>query len=131
MEENEKKVCDCGCEHDECDCGCEDEVITLVDEEGKEMHFYEVTTLERENKFYACLQDADDEEGGLSFFELVEAPEQDGETYYDFYPVIDEELCNSLYQQLLEEMGEDGCDCDDDCDCDGDHCDCGCHHHED
>lgn len=133
MAEKEKK-CDCGCEHEhhhehecdchdhECDCRCdfEDEIITLVDEAGNEIHFYEVATLERDGKYYACLEDADDEEADLEFFELVEAPEVDGETYYDFYPIDDEDLYESLFEQLQKEAGElnDECCCDDhECHC--------------
>lgn len=128
MDEKERKqhACDCEHEHDDhCDCGCEDvdeDVVILQDEDGNEIRFYHIATLERDGKEYACLQEADDEDPIVEIFEL-EAVEEDVDVYYNFLP-IDDDLYEALYKQLEEEvasMSED--DCDDP--------NCKCHHHHD
>ena len=56
MDEKEKKQHDCDCkhEHDEhCDCGCEtvdEDVVMLEDEDGNEIPFYHIATLEKDGK---------------------------------------------------------------------------------
>lgn len=121
MSEEKKHQCDCEHEHDEhCDCGCEDmdeDVVMLEDEDGNEIPFYHIATLERDGKEYAVLQQADDEEPVLEIFELQEVEEGE-EFYYNFLP-IDDELYDALHQQLMEEveaMSDEECD-DPDCDC--------------
>lgn len=111
MDENKKKHdCDCGCDHEhdhdvECDCGCEEEdVVMLEDEEGNQIAFYHIATLERDGKEYACLQQAEDEDPIVEIFELEEV-EEDGDVYYHFLP-IDDELYDALYTQLEKEIAE-------------------------
>lgn len=121
LDENKVHTCDCGDEA--CDC-VEDDIVMLEDEDGNEIAFHHVATLERDGKEYACLQEADDEEAVVEIFELVET-EEDGESYYNFL-IVDDETYEVLYRQLLEEVAamNNGCDCDDDdCDC-GDDCHC-------
>ena len=127
MDEKKKnqQECGCGCEHEhdaECCCDVDEDVVMLEDEEGHEIPFYHIATLERDGKEYACLQQADDEDPIVEIFELEEV-EEDGEFFYNFLP-IEDELYEALYKQLEEEvaaMGEDGCD----------DPDCECHHHHD
>lgn len=99
--------CDCGCEHDhdcDCGCGCEDDVIMLQDENGNDVAFHFVTTMEHEGKNYVYLQTADEDEDDLviEIFEL-ESVEEDGEAYDRLYPVEDD-LYEVLYNKLLEEV---------------------------
>lgn len=97
--------CDCGCEHDhDCDCGCEDDVVMLQDENGNDVAFHFVTTMEHEGKNYVYLQTADEDEDDLviEIFEL-ESVEEDGEAYDRLYPVEDD-LYEVLYNKLLEEV---------------------------
>ena len=100
--------CDCGCcdhDHDmDCDCGCEDDVVMLQDEEGNDIAFHFVTTMEHEGKNYVYLQTADEDEDDLviEIFEL-ESVEEDGEAYDRLYPVEDD-LYEVLYNKLLEEV---------------------------
>ena len=97
--------CDCGCEHDhDCYCGCEDDVIMLQDENGNDVAFHFVTTMEHEGKNYVYLQTADEDEDDLviEIFEL-ESVEEDGEAYDRLYPVEDD-LYEVLYNKLLEEV---------------------------
>ena len=132
MDEKKKNQheCDCGCDHAhhhhdaDCDCGCDvdEDVVMLEDEEGNEIPFYHIATLERNGKEYACLQQAEDEDPIVEIFELEEV-EEDGEFFYNFLP-IDDELYEALYKQLEEEvakMSEE--DCEDP--------NCECHHHHD
>lgn len=130
MAENKKneQCCDCGCDHSEhqldetCDCGCEsvdEDVVMLEDEDGNQIPFYHIATLDRDGKEYACLQQADDEDPIVEIFELQEV-EEDGEVYYNFLP-IEDDLYDSLYNQLEKEVaeldeGDDDCH-DPNCDC--------------
>ena len=125
--DEKKKNCDCGCEHNhhehdaDCDCLVDEDVVMLEDEDGHEIPFYHIATLESNGKEYACLQQADDEDPIVEIFELQEV-EEGGELYYNFLP-IDDDLYDALYKQLIEEVAAmDGDDCDDP--------DCDCHHHE-
>ena len=127
MSEEKKKTCDCehGHEHEhDCDCGCgceaDEDVAMLVDEDGTEIPFYHIATLDHEGKEYACLQQADDEDPVVEIFELEEIEEAD-DVYYNFLP-IDDELYEILYKKLEEEVAAMTDDC-----C-GDECEC--HHHE-
>lgn len=129
MVENKKNQheCDCGCEHEhehdiDCDCGCSDEdVVVLVDENGNEITFLIVATLERDGKEYAVLQQADEEEPYIEIYEVQEV-EEDGEPMFNFLPV-DEELYDLLCQQLEDELADLPDECEDS--------DCECHHHHD
>lgn len=126
MADEKKKVCDCEHhEHDhDCDCGCdmEEDVIMLEDEEGNEIPFYHIATLEHEGKEYAYLQQADDtDEPMIEIFELEEV-EEDGEGYYNLIP-IEDDMYEILFKRLEDEIAAGGDDCGDP--------DCGCHHHED
>lgn len=111
MSEENKKLhdhdcdCDCGChDHDDCDCGCEEDVVMLQDENGNDVAFHFVTTLEHEGKNYVYLQGADDEddEAVIEIFEL-ESEEEGDEAYDRLYPV-DDDLYEILYNKLLEEV---------------------------
>ena len=129
MADKKKQNCECGCDHEhdvhehDCDCGCEavdEDVVVLQDEDGNDIPFYYITTLEHDGKEFVCLQQADDEDPIVEIFELQEV-EEDGEPFYNFLP-IEDELYDLLYKQLLEVTGEEDDDCDDP--------DCDCHHHD-
>ena len=90
------------------------------DEDGNEIPFYHIATLEHEGKEYACLQQADDEDPVIEIFELEEV-EEDDDVYYNFLP-IDDDLYETLYKKLEAEVAAMGDECDDP--------DCDCHHHE-
>lgn len=129
MSEEKKKACDCEHEHEhgcDCECGCEceadEDVVMLVDEDGAEIPFYHIATLDHEGKEYACLQQADDEDPVVEIFELEEV-EEDDDVYYNFLP-IDDELYETLYKKLEDEVASmtDG-ECDDP--------ECECHNHDD
>ena len=85
----------------------EEEVITLVDEDGNEVDFYEVATLDDQDKWYILLEPAEElegfEEGELLIYELGE-DEKGEET---FLPVESEETLNAVFAEF-EKMMEEG-----------------------
>ena len=100
------------------------DVVTLVNDDGEQVEFYHIGTIEVEEKWYVLLEPAEEladiDEGEVVIFRLETA--EDGEDM--FVPIEDDEELNNVfeeYNRLLEE-DEEGCDCG--CDC-GDDCTCG------
>ena len=120
-EEKKQHHCDCGCDHDhhdhdctcdhdhDCDCGCEhdDDVVVLQDENGNDVPFHYITTLEHEGKEYVYLQSADPDEDELAveIFEL-QTVEEDGQLFDTLLPV-DDDLYEVLYTLLLQTIAEE------------------------
>ena len=104
--------------------GEEDDIIVLVDEEGKETQFEHIATLDYDNEWYILLQpvvlDEDMDEDEVIVFKIG----TDSEGNDLFVPVDDEKVLDGVYQVYMEEM--EGCG--DDCDCCDHDCD---HHHKD
>ena len=115
-EEKKQHHCDCGCDHDhdhdctcdhdDCDCGCEhDDVVVLQDENGNDVAFHYITTLEHEGKEYVFLQSADEEDNlAVEIFEL-QTVEEEGELFDTLLP-IDEELYEIMYEKLMFEIAQ-------------------------
>ena len=116
-EDKKQHHCDCGCDHDhhdhdctcdhdgDCDCGCEhDDVVVLQDENGNDVAFHYITTLEHEGKEYVYLQSADEEDDNLAveIFEL-QTVEEDGELFDTLLP-IDDDLYEIMYEKLMFEL---------------------------
>ncbi|MBO5866513.1 MAG: DUF1292 domain-containing protein [Clostridia bacterium] len=112
-EEKKQHLCDCGCDHDhdctcdhdDCDCGCEhDDVVVLQDENGNDIAFHYITTLEHEGKEFVYLQAADEEEDNLAveIFEL-QTVEEDGQLFDTLLP-IDDETYEIMYEILMFEI---------------------------
>ncbi len=124
-------------ENENCEIFDEDEIITLQDENGNPLKFYEVACVEYEEQYYVLLSPAEEVEG-IADDEVVicKLEDQDDDTQL-IVPLEDEQLMEKVFEEYLrtaEECGCDDCDCDDDCDCedcncdgDGD-CDCDCDH---
>ena len=93
--------------------GEEDDIIVLVDEEGKETQFEHIATLDYDNEWYILLQpvvlDEDMDEDEVIVFKIG----TDSEGNDLFVPVDDEKVLDGVYQVYMEEM--EGCG--DDCDC--------------
>ena len=114
----------------------EDEVITLEDDEGNLVDFYQGAVVEYQGDFYALLQPAEPTEGIADdealIFKVTEADEEND----NFEPVLDEKILEAVFNEYLKAEAE-YCDChgecDGDCDCDDcgdDDCDCGCCGHD-
>ena len=113
MSEKEKKVCDCGCGHEDghCDCGhdhdYEDEVIELISDDGKKMKFYFVGTIEYKGKAYSAFEPAEEIEGvsedDLFIFELS----GDDEETAELLPVEDEALLDEVFEEFCRVLEED------------------------
>ena len=112
-------------ENKKCNCGCEEhtheeDVVMLEDENGNEIAFHYITTMEHEGKEYVFLQAAEGED--LDVLEIYELEASDEEGLDNLFPVEDE-LYETLYNLLMKEIEDGGCDCG----CEHDDCDCDCH----
>ena len=115
MSDQEKKVCDCGCEHDHCDCdhdaGCdcgfEEDIVTLTTDDGKKLKFYFVGTIEYKGKIYSAFEPAEEMEGveddDLIIFELS----GDDEETAELLPVEDEALLDEVFEEFCRVLEED------------------------
>ena len=119
MSEKEKKLCncegDCNCEHDhdacdhDCDCGCEweDDVVILTADDGRELKFYFVGTIEYKGKNYSAFEPAEQMEGieddDLIIFELS----GDDEKTAELLPVEDEALLDEVFEEFCRVLEED------------------------
>ncbi len=83
-----------------------DSLVTLVDEDGKEVVFQHLVTIEHKGSEYAMVvpvEGLDDEDESLVVLKIV--PGQDGEE--DCYEgVVDEKLLTALYAKYVELMEE-------------------------
>ena len=76
----------------------------LQDENGNDVAFHYITTLEHEGKEYVYLQSADEEDDNLAveIFEL-QTVEEDGELFDTLLP-IDDDLYEIMYEKLMFEL---------------------------
>lgn len=100
-----EESCNCG---EGCDC-CEDEdeIITLTDDNGEDIDFYQVATLDYKEKWYTFLEPVElpsgMEPGDLIVFELGE--DESGEDV--FLPVEDETLLEELFAEFEKLLNEE------------------------
>lgn len=71
--------------------------ITLTNDEGEDVSFEVIGTVEYEERLFAVLLPFDDEEEGLVILEIVESEE---EGFDDFLAVEDEELLEAVYTEF-------------------------------
>ncbi len=80
----------------------DEELIVLADEEGQEVEFHHIATLDYKDEWYIYLQPVElgdmDEDEMLIF--KIEADEDGNDT---FVPVEDEQLLQTLYDEYLKE----------------------------
>ena len=103
----------------------DDSIIVLKNDEGEDVEFYHIATLDYKDEWYIFLQpvvleeNMDDDE--MYIFKL--GVDDNGDDL--FIPIDDEETLNAVYDEFLKEAecgcGDDGCD----------DCGCGCDHHHD
>lgn len=100
--------CDCGCEHDHCDC-CDDDcdIVTLTADDGKQLKFYFVGTIEYKGKNYSAFEPAEQidgiEDDDLIIFELS----GDDEETAELLPVEDEALLDEVFEEFCRVLEED------------------------
>ena len=97
---DEIKNCNCGCEEH----SHEEEVVMLEDENGNQIAFHYITTMEYEGKEYVYLQSADEDDDNLAveIFEL-QTVEEDGELFDTLLP-IDDDMYEIMYEKLMFEL---------------------------
>ncbi len=112
----------------------DDEVITLTDDNGNPVDFYEAACIEYKGDFYALMQPVKPmeglEEGEALIFKVSEEDEEND----IFEPVTDESVLDAVFNEYLNAVAdaEGECDCGH-CDCEGecdDDCDDGCECHD-
>lgn len=81
----------------------EDELIVLQDEEGKEIEFTHIATLDYDNDWYIYLQPVELEDGMEDDEMFIFKIDEDENGNDLFTPVEDEELLDKLYQEYLKE----------------------------
>lgn len=80
----------------------DDEIIVMVDEEGKEVEFTHIATLDYNDEWYIYVQPVelgDMDEDEMFIFKIEE--DENGNDL--FTPVEDEDLLDKLYQEYLKE----------------------------
>lgn len=80
----------------------DDEIIVMVDEDGKEVEFTHIATLDYNDEWYIYVQPVelgDMDEDEMFIFKI----EEDEEGNDLFTPVEDEDLLEKLYQEYLKE----------------------------
>lgn len=84
-----------------------DNVLVLKDENGQEIEFEYLDTIERGGKEYIVLlpldESVEDEEGEVVILEVKEA--EDGEE--EFLPVEDEDELNAVFEEFKERMKDE------------------------
>ncbi|MCD8106979.1 MAG: DUF1292 domain-containing protein [Oscillospiraceae bacterium] len=109
------------------------DLLTLVDEDGKEETFELIDTYEEgDQKYFAMVpyfEDPDEliqNDGELII--LMSDPSGDEENLVSIDDDAEYDRIGKIFLERIEKMFEE-CDCEDDeCDCDDE--DCQCHHHE-
>jgi uncharacterized protein YrzB (UPF0473 family) len=119
--------CDCGCSHDhgeELADEEDDDIVELVDDDGKTLRFAHVATVDYEDNWYVFFAPAEDIDGmtdeEVVIFKL-DADEDGGEV---FTPIEDEALLQRVYDEYVRRMEEDDEGCEGGCDSSA--CGCGC-----
>ena len=123
-------------ENENCEIFDGEEAITLYDDKGNPLNFYEEACVELDGKFYVLLSPAEEIEGIAEDEVVICSLEMQDDDTQLIVPVEDEELMQRVFDEYLNTADECDCDCgccdecDDECDCEHDECgdDCGCHH---
>lgn len=81
----------------------QDEIIVLQDEDGKEIEFNHIATLDYNDEWYIYLQPVELEDGMEDDEMFIFKIEEDKDGNDLFNPVEDEELLQKLYEEYLKE----------------------------
>ncbi len=84
----------------------DEDIIVLQDEDGKEVEFVQIATLDYKDEWYAFLQPTelgDMKEDEMLLFKIES--DEDGEDY--FVPVEDKDVTDALYNEYLKEYADE------------------------
>ncbi|MBR1591843.1 MAG: DUF1292 domain-containing protein [Ruminococcus sp.] len=73
--------------------------ITLTDDEGNDVSFEIIGTVEHDSRFFAVLIPFDEDDDGVVILEIISAEEPE---YDDFITVDDEQLLEAVFQKFKE-----------------------------
>ena len=91
------------------------DIIRLVNDDGEEIDFYHVATMQHKDKWYVVLQPAEEMEDVDEDEAVIFGLETDENGEDVFVPVEDEGLLDELFEEfekMTEEDDNDGCGCD-------------------
>ncbi|NCA67109.1 MAG: DUF1292 domain-containing protein [Clostridia bacterium] len=104
----------------------QDDVIVLVDPNGKEVRFEFVDVIERDDKMYAILHPLDELDGIEDDTCVIFNMDVQDDDSVLLNPIEDEAELNAVYEQYVQ-LCESDCDCEEDGEeCCDDDCECGC-----
>lgn len=95
----------------------DDEIIELVDDEGKTEQFYHIATLDYKDEWYVFFSPVEETEEISGDEVVIFKLGTDEEGSDVFLPIEDEKVLNAVYEEYVKMMEEEGCGCDDECDC--------------
>ena len=81
----------------------EDDLVELIDEDGKHTVFEHLATLEYEGESYLALCDPEAEEEDLEVYILKISTDENGQ---DVYTVPDDRIADAVFEQLVQ-LSED------------------------
>lgn len=105
--------CGCGC-NEEASCGCDEEdIVELVDDDGKVVKFIHVATIDYKDNWYVFFSPMEEVEGVTCDEVVIFRLDNDAEGGDVFTPIEDEKLLQEVYNEYLnmmdeEEEGEEG-----------------------
>ncbi|MDR2202117.1 MAG: DUF1292 domain-containing protein [Clostridiales bacterium] len=95
-----------------------DTVITLFDDDGNPIEFYEIASVEYGERFYELLRPVEPIDGiGEDEAVIFEYEVEDGTTDKLFKPIYDETLLSAVFDVYLRAAADCECGCGDGCDC--------------
>lgn len=95
----------------------DDEIVELIDDEGKTEQFYHIATIDYKDDwyvFFSPVEETEEVSGDEVVIFKLGTDEEGGDV---FLPIEDEKVLNAVYDEYVKMMEEEDCGCDDDCDC--------------
>jgi len=87
----------------------EEDIITLTDEDGKEVKCEYLDSVEYNGELYCVVEpisDSEEYEEGSCYIFLIK---DNGDETVDLLPIEDENVLNAVFEKFLENNSEEGC----------------------
>lgn len=99
--------CCCGCNDDACGCGEEEDIVELVDDQGKVVKFIHVATIDYKDNWYVFFSPMEEVDGVTCDEVVIFRLDSDEEGGDVFTPIEDEKLLEEVYNEYLNMMEEE------------------------